>query len=367
MPLVSHLYIHIPFCESRCHYCDFFSTDQAGGAVASYLTALLAELESWELPAGSLDTIYIGGGTPTFAGADRLSALLDALRPLAAASAEVTMEANPLSFSRPLAEVVAAAGVNRLSLGAQSFDPGLRRRLGRRGDAGDVEQAVAAARAVGIGRLGIDLLFALPGQTGELLSHDLEQALALGPEHISCYELTVKPGSPFYRRWRVELMAAQEGARRQYELVSAILEGAGYGWYETSNYARHGNECRHNLAYWSGEDYIGIGAGAWGTVGSRRWRNCEDIDAYIRDFRTGRREESLSREQKLVEAVMLGLRTDRGVALDRVAEVIDQRQLELLGQNGFIVNDGAKILLARAGRFVANEVCARIIDPHLES
>lgn len=362
--MTTHLYIHLPFCEQRCGYCDFFSTAAGKANAPRYLAALLEELRTYDLPPAGLDTVYIGGGTPSYLGVAFLESLLAAVRPLAAPGAEITLEANPLSFDGELAAALAAAGVNRVSIGVQSFDREMRRRLGRRGGAEAAAAAVAAGRAAGISQLSIDMLFALPGQTAGQLASDLELAIALAPEHISCYELTVKAGSDFGERWRSELETAQEGARGFYERVSATLEGAGYHSYEVSNYARRGCECRHNLAYWRGEDYIGIGAGAWSTIGSERWRNREDVDDYSDDVRAGRLEESLSDSQKAVEALMLGLRTRYGVEIERVAAVIDAGQLAQLEQNGFIIREGAKILLTRAGSFVANDVCTRLlVDP----
>lgn len=357
----AHLYIHIPYCDSRCGYCDFFSTAEGIGSAGRYLDALRSEIGASGLAAGGLSTVYIGGGTPSLLGEELLVGLLEAVKPLAAAGAEITIEANPLSLSRSLAEAIAAAGVNRLSLGAQSFDRELRRRIGRGGDAAAVAGAVEAARRAGIGAVSLDLLFALPGETVAMLAADLAAAVSLEPDHISCYELTVKDGSSFHRRWQSELATVQQSCPEFYEIVGVYLEAAGYRWYETSNYARPGRECRHNLAYWRGEDYIGVGAGAWSTTGERRWRNSENLDEYIRDYTAGRLREELDGYMKMVEALMLGLRTRHGVEYERVAAVIDDGQLALLEQNGFIASDGAKILLARKGRFVANEVCARLL------
>lgn len=357
----SHLYIHIPYCDSRCGYCDFYSTAEGIGSAGRYVDVLKDELEASGLAAGGLSTVYIGGGTPSYLGEEPLVALLEAVTHLAAADAEITMEANPSSLGRGLADAIAAAGVNRLSLGAQSFDRQLRRRIGRGGDTGAVTAAVEAARRAGIGAVSLDLLFALPGENVAMLTADLDAAIALEPDHISCYELTIKDGSPFHRRWQNELASAQLMCPDFYGIVGETLEAAGYQWYETSNYARPGHECRHNLAYWRGDDYLGVGAGAWSTTGERRWRNSEELDVYMGGFTAGRLTEELDGYKKMVEALMLGLRTRYGVEYERVAAIIDEGQLALLEQNGFITSDGAKILLARKGRFVANEVCARLL------
>ncbi|RJQ45556.1 MAG: radical SAM family heme chaperone HemW [Gaiellales bacterium] len=358
---VTHLYIHVPFCQTRCHYCDFFSTGGSGARAQAYLAALLHELHESCALLGRLETVYVGGGTPTFAGSDFLTGLLEAVAPLVADGVEVTVEANPASLDGLLAQALASAGVTRISLGAQSFDPRLRERIGRKGSVDGIAAAASAVRDSGIDGLGLDMLFALPGQTAEMLSRDLERALELAPDHISCYELTVARDSVLAKLEGEALELAQARAGEFYGLVSGKLEAAGYRWYETSNYARPGSECRHNLACWSGDDYLGIGAGAWSTVGSRRWRNIADLEGYIASPGAGRVSEPLDRRQKLAEALMLGLRKADGVELDRVKEVVDAGQLADLTLNGFVAEDGARIFLTRAGRFVANEVCARLL------
>ena len=361
MPGAAHLYIHIPFCETRCHYCDFFSTARGKDRVSGYIETLRQELIDQRPLLAQLETVYIGGGTPTYIGVESLKELLDAVSSLQASTAEITLEANPVSLDAKMMNAVVAAGVTRISLGVQSFNSELRASLGRQGDGESIITSIDAVRAAGVRQLGLDLLFATPGQKSDDLKTDLELTLAHGPDHVSCYELTVKEGSDFARRWGEELVLARTRAREFYELVSETLEAAGYHWYETSNYARPGCECRHNLAYWRGENYLGIGAGAWSTIGNRRWRNSEDLDEYMEDFRAGRLEEYLSDQQKNVEALMLGLRTSSGVEFEIVAEVTDIDQLELLVQNGFITRDGARISLTRAGRFVANEICSRLL------
>ncbi|MHB9111503.1 MAG: radical SAM family heme chaperone HemW [Thermoleophilia bacterium] len=386
---MDHLYIHFPFCESRCDYCDFYS--QAGGLerAPAYVEALLAELKM-EMPAGEgageavaakvladaavadaevaagLDTVYLGGGTPTLLGGELLAKVLTVAAGRCQPGAEITVEANPSTVSRDLAKSLAETGVNRVSLGAQSFTPALRRNLGRSGAAENIGEAVAAFRAAGFENLGLDLMFGIPGQNRVALKYDLESVLALEPEHVSCYELTVKEGSRFQRRWQRELEATARTGRESYEFVVETLEAAGLRWYETSNFARPGFECRHNLAYWRGEDFIGLGAGAWSSVGDRRWRNVEDLEVYLDcasrgDWQAARAYEELSREVRDAERLLLGLRRDVGVERARVAGGIDTEQEKLLLRNGFLVNEGGRISLTRQGRFVANEVSARLL------
>jgi oxygen-independent coproporphyrinogen-3 oxidase len=375
---MKHLYIHFPFCSSRCGYCDFYS--QAGGLdlAPPYVEALLAELAAFGDGAAvlqrgftdgdfpDLETVYVGGGTPTLAGPGLLAKLLAAVRGCCREGVEVTVEANPSTVTPSLAAGLAAAGVTRVSLGAQSFSERLRRNLGRAGPVVAIAEAVAALRQAGFENIGLDLMFSIPGQTAADLAHDLDQALALAPEHISCYELTVKPGSDYMRRWQRELEAVAEEGHVFYEIVVETLERAGYRWYETSNFALPGKECRHNLAYWDGADFIGAGAGAWSSVGRRRWRNTRDIDTYIEaaargDWESLRDRENLNQQQRLAELLLLGLRRDRGVDRGVVAGAIDTGQENILLRNGFLINEGGRIWLTRPGRFVANEVCARLL------
>ncbi|MDO8736516.1 MAG: radical SAM family heme chaperone HemW [Thermoleophilia bacterium] len=363
---MKHLYIHFPFCESRCDYCDFFS--RAGGLeqAPAYVEAVLAEIEAEVPDSTGLETVYLGGGTPTLLGGELLSEVMAVVLGRCGPGAEITVEANPSTVSRELAESLAEAGVNRVSLGAQSFNPALRRNLGRRGPVESIGDAIAAFRAAGFENIGLDLMFGIPGQDRAALVKDLENALALGPAHVSCYELTVKEGSSFQQRWRRELDVAARAGREFYEVVIDTLEGAGFRWYETSNFARPGFECRHNLAYWRGEDFIGLGAGAWSSVGARRWHNVEDLGLYLKhascgDWRALREYEELPREVRIAESLMLGLRCDVGVARCNVAGAIDVEQEKLLLRNGFLLNEGGRICLTRQGRFVANEVCARLL------
>jgi len=360
-----HLYIHIPFCASRCGYCDFFSTAGKMELAPAYMDALMVELGECR-GAIELDTVYVGGGTPTVLGVELIERLLSEVQSRCRPGAELTVEANPSTMTPGMAAMLAGAGVNRVSLGAQSFNPGLRRNLGRSGPASSIGEAVAMLRQAGIGNIGLDLMFSIPGQTEADLTEDLDQALGLEPEHISCYELTVKPGSDYELRWQRQLEQQAERGAAFYELVAGRLEAAGYRWYETSNFALPGRECRHNLAYWDGRDFLGIGAGAWSSIGSRRWRNAEDIEAYIEaahghDFEGLRRREELEPGQRLAERLLLGLRRDTGVERSLIAEAVDGAQEKLLLVNGYLVNEGGRISLTRRGRFVANEVCARLL------
>jgi oxygen-independent coproporphyrinogen-3 oxidase len=361
---VAHLYIHLPFCARRCGYCDFYSTAGKEARAPAYLESLLAELEDAAGLMAPLQSVYLGGGTPTRIGARPLARLLAAVRQRCAAEAEITVEANPETVTPALAGSLLAAGATRISLGVQSFSERLRRNLERSGDAGQAARAMKTLRAAGHGNVSLDLIFGIPGQTRAGLEKDLAAALSLEPDHLSCYELSIRPGSGYARRWEAKLKAAGAESDHFYEIVVDILEAAGYRWYETSNFALPGRECRHNLGYWAGADYLGLGAGAWSTVELKRWQNIPDLERYI--GRTGkfadvRRTEDLTAELKLWERAMLGLRCDHGADRGEIGAVIDLEQEKSLHRNGFIMTGSDKICLTRAGRFVANEVCARLL------
>ncbi len=367
---VSHLYIHLPFCMSRCGYCDFYSTTGKLDLAPAYVEGLIGELGSYALPAASLETVYLGGGTPVMLGASQLRKLLAAVREKTASGAEITVEANPSQLTPLLAASLIGSGATRVSLGVQSFDRRLRQVLGRAGSGAAAAVAAQVLRGAGFDNIGMDFIFGIPGQSVASIKKDLKRALAMAPEHISCYELSMKEGSAFKRRW-VRQLPAEDECAQMYEAAIEILEEAGYRWYETSNFALPGRECRHNLAYWSGADYIGLGAGAWSTIGRKRWRNAEDVESYIgqgraqgrgREFNQGRRFEVLTQEQKEAERVFLGLRREVGVDLAGSGEAVDFVQLNILQQNGFLQTLDGKICLTRAGRFVANDVCARLLQ-----
>ena len=264
--------MHLPFCASRCGYCDFVTVLGRGDEHGPYVVALLAELDLQRgLLAPELETVFLGGGTPTLTEPAALARLLASLPP----AAEVTVEANPETVTPALAAVLRAAGVTRVSLGAQSFQPELLAVLERRATPDDVRRAFATLRDAGFDNLSLDLIYGIPGQSPADLDADLEEALALGPEHLSCYELEAKPGTRFTHAHGDELERQAEAMEGYFERVVDRLTGAGYRWYETANFCRAGERdlrSRHNLGYWLGHDYLGLGLGAVSTVAGTRWR-----------------------------------------------------------------------------------------------
>jgi oxygen-independent coproporphyrinogen-3 oxidase len=359
---VRHLYVHLPFCAHRCGYCDFVTLVGRREQHASYVDALLRELAlEGELLADPVATVFVGGGTPTFLAPSELARLLAGLPD----AAEVTVEANPETVTAELARSLEAAGVTRVSLGAQSFQPHLLRVLERRARPVDVRRAFYHLRDANFDNTSLDLIYGIPGQSASDLSRDLAETLALAPEHVSCYELEAKPGTRFTHAHGEELAHQAEAMEGYFEQVVATLVGAGYRWYETSNFCRDGRVSHHNLAYWLGRDYVGIGIGAVSTVGSRRWRNTPKLGAYFRALAAGSRPprevEPLDPWTREQERLMLGLRLDEPVRLGEVAHVLDPAALARLEKLELAERVGDGVALTRRGRFLGGAVTAELM------
>jgi oxygen-independent coproporphyrinogen III oxidase len=371
---VRHLYVHLPFCAHRCGYCDFVTVVGRGDEHATYVDALVAELE---LESGVLaervETVFVGGGTPTFTESGSLRRLLDALPP----ADELTVEANPETVTPDLARLLRAAGVNRVSLGAQSFEPRLLSVLERRASGDDIRRAVSHLRDAGFDNISLDLLYGIPGQSPSDLERDLAEALALSPEHLSCYELEAKPGTRFTHAHGDELERQAEAMEGYYEQVVDTLTAAGYRWYETANFCleltRAGGRdlrARHNLAYWHGRDYLGVGIGAVSTVDGVRRRNAPGLAKYSAALGAGERPPSeieiIDEETRTRELLLLGLRLDEPLALDVVGQAVDYESMERLAAGGLVQllpdadGDGGYVTLTRRGRFLGGGVTAEL-------
>jgi oxygen-independent coproporphyrinogen-3 oxidase len=367
---VRHLYLHLPFCAHRCGYCDFVTVVGRHGEHASYVDALLAELAlERSLLAPELETVFLGGGTPTFTRPEELARLLAALP----RADEVTVEANPETVTPEVARLLRAGGVTRVSIGAQTFAPHLLSTLERAAGPDDVRRALYALRDVGFDNISLDLVYGIPGQSPADLDRDLSVALALEPEHLSCYELEAKPGTRFAHAHGAELIRQSESMESYFERVVDRLVTAGYRWYETANFCRSAERAggrdlraRHNLAYWRGRDYLGLGIGAVSTVGGRRWRNAPRLAGYVaalaRGGRPAREVEVLSGDVKARERVMLGLRLDEPLALAGVAGALDRGGLDRLERLGLIKRGveagGETLALTRRGRFLGDGAAA---------
>jgi oxygen-independent coproporphyrinogen-3 oxidase len=327
---VKGVYVHVPFCVHRCHYCDFFTIAGRDEQRADYVTRLLDEAATAlpQLPAG-VRTVFIGGGTPTHLPVDALETLLSGLGSLLKAGGqnieEWTIEANPDTVTPAVADVLAASGVNRVSIGAQSFHKGSLKALERHHDPSNVTRAMELVRAAGINDVSIDLIFAIPGQPRplELWQRDLDQALALDPTHLSCYNLSYELGTPLRRRLDTGAIerVSNEIEAQMFEHTLERLAAAGYEHYEVSNWAKPGRQCLHNLLYWRNENWWPLGPSGSGHVNGRRWRNVPRLGPWLQGSGLSPIDsvEQLDIDGQLGEMLMLSLRLNEG-APRRVVE-----------------------------------------------
>ncbi len=363
--MTRHLYVHLPFCAHRCGYCDFVTVVGRKAQHDAYVDALLAELAlECELLAPDVETIFLGGGTPTFTALHALERLLVGLP----SAEEVTVEANPETVTQELARMLRGLGVDRVSLGVQSFQPRLLTVLDRVAQPDTVRRAFYHLRDAGFDNISFDLIYGIPGQSPADLESDLGDALALGPEHLSCYELEAKPGTRFTYEHGEGLVRQADAMESYFELVVATLTGNGYRWYETANFCREGDRdlrSRHNLAYWLGRDYLGLGIGAVSTIEGRRWRNTPRLRAYVEQLEArelpAREHEPLPVDVQLRERVMLGLRLDEPLSVDGLGDVIDLSALERLERLGLAVRSNGSFALTARGRMLGGGVTADLL------
>ena len=370
------LYLHVPFCTSRCGYCDFYTVPEAGQDMGVLVDALLAELHARLARApGPLTTILVGGGTPTVLPAAELARLLEPLAAIAVdpACREFTVEANPETVDEPLMEALVAGGVNRLSIGAQSFDPRHLKTLERRHDPARVVRSVQIARRGGIANINIDLIFGIPGQTLEQWLEDLQEVLALEPTHLSCYALSYESNTPLTAKLRAGRIKRidQDLEARMYEVVIDRLAAAGFEHYEISSWARPGRRCRHNLRYWRNDQWWPLGPAAAGHVAGVRWKNVPHLGRYLREGplpaitdverldEDGRIGEELMLRLRLIEGIECGLLQrllaagvrgrERGVAIMRHTDA------------GNLERSSDRLRLTRRGLLVADSVLADLL------
>ena len=371
---VQAVYVHVPFCFARCGYCDFYSEIFDSDRAAAFVTQVLGELDDWRRRARLTPrTVFVGGGTPTTLSPPLLARLLSALRDLGGPQgiAEFTIEANPATVSAEIASTLVEHGVNRVSLGAQSFRQAELDLLERQHDPEQVAQTIRTCRAAGIESVSLDLIFGVPGQTRTTWSENLRRALELDPQHLSCYGLTYEPGTRLHgQRSAGQVRQCDEDLEADlYELTIDELARQGLPQYEISNFARPGYECRHNLVYWRNEPYLGLGPAAAGFVDGVRYKNVSNLEEYVALRRDGRsvqaEQERLDAERSLRESVMLGLRLIRGI--DRAAfrsrfgvDPVDQftAVVERHVADGLLEINPTHLRLSRAGLLLADTVMA---------
>jgi oxygen-independent coproporphyrinogen III oxidase len=377
------LYLHIPFCHTRCHYCDFNTYAGILPLREPYVRALITEVELAGQLAQLTDgtprrsrTIFFGGGTPSLLTVKQITRLLAACRKafVVDEQAEITLEANPGTLSFEQLKGLSAAGINRLSLGSQTFDADLLHTLGRIHTPDEIVQALSNARAAGFTSINLDLMFGLPGQTMQHWKTTLVRALDLHPEHFSLYSLIIEEGTLFYT-WTNEgriIPGDEDLCADMYEYADERLQTEGYENYEISNWALPGHQSRHNLTYWQNLPYLGMGAGAHSFYGGRRFSNILDPQEYITLLKKQQRPEAeselIGRVQEMSETAFLGLRTAQGLHLptfeERFAESFTQfvgMRLRTVEEAGLLEQEHEWIRLSKRGRLLGNEVFLRLL------
>ncbi|MDQ1430728.1 MAG: hypothetical protein QOF40_1330, partial [Actinomycetota bacterium] len=364
------VYVHVPFCAARCDYCDFATWTDRAHLVDDYVAGCITDIRRRALPDAT--SVFFGGGTPSLLAADGLTAIHDAIP--RAAGAEVTVECNPDSVDAAKLRDYVAAGVNRASFGVQSMRAHVLAALGRTHDPANVERAVGWARDAGIERINLDLIYGTPGERVQDWEATLDAALALGPTHVSAYALTVEAGTPLGQAVAAGERAAPDDDDQalKYEVADDRFQAAGLPWYEVSNWARPGDECRHNLLYWQEGDYAAIGCAAHGHTtlengAGRRWWNVRTPERYLAAIAAGESPEAgseiLDADARADEALVLALRTAGGIKLpcadaepSGVASCIDE-----LVDIGLLGRSNGRAVLTRRGRLLGNEVASRLL------
>ena len=372
------LYLHVPYCAVRCSYCDFYLVPGRGRDLSAYVEALGLEIlaAGREFPGCAADTVHFGGGTPSLLPVSSLAAVLERLRsPFALApDAEVTLEANPEDLDRQRLLDYAAAGVNRLTIGVQSLDDHLLRLMRRPHDARQAMTSVAAAKRSPVRSVGIDLILGMPGQERGRALEGIARLADLGVDHVSLYLLEVHAKTRLGKELVLGRRAPMDDdeAAGLYDEASDLLEGRGFEHYEISNFARPGHRSRHNLKYWTDQEYLGFGPSAHSYVGDRRWANASDLRAYLacRGEGSGRVEDERSRGRRATEALLAGLRLAEGVDLGTLRARYgpdfvppDEAVIGSMAEADLMARDSGRLRLTRHGRLVSNEVFERLLPP----
>lgn len=372
------VYVHVPFCVTKCAYCDFNSFAGMDDAVDAYVEAVTSEIARCPFAGASVPTVFFGGGTPTYLSSAQLTRILTAVRERFQldADCEITSEANPGTVDSATFADLRAAGFNRLSIGIQSFDDEELRLIDRIHTGRDALNAYRAARRAGFENINFDLIYGLPEQTQARWRSNLGTALELRPEHLALYGLMIEPNTPFYRlhRWGKLKLPSDEIELAMFEDATTLAAEAGYVRYEISNYALHGQECRHNIVYWRNEEYVGFGPGAVSFVDGRRWTNVKHPRRYVERVQSFQNltieSETLSAAAALSETVMLGLRMTAGVDLSELQRRFDLPAREIYASviadeiaNGRLECDAGVFRLTPAGMLFASDVSAAFLNP----
>ena len=376
------LYLHIPFCVKKCNYCDFLSAPAGEETRAAYVDALLEEIRGFDEPEDyEVVTVFFGGGTPSILPGQEIFRIMEALREKFSfrKGAEITLEANPGTVDKEKLSFYKKAGINRLSFGLQSADAEELKKLGRIHTWEKFLESFQLAREAGFSNINVDLMSALPGQTKESWEKTLRQVLALQPEHISAYSLIIEEGTPFYQLYEKdverrdageepELIPSEEEERAMYEATGRILKEQGYLHYEISNYAKPDRECCHNLGYWQRRDYLGFGLGASTLLNPVRYKNTEDLEAYLGGDFSKKEFFVLTKDNQIEETMFLGLRVLEGVSKEQFREqfscelrVVYRKELEKLEKEGLLEEEGDFVRLTSRGIDLSNPVLAEFL------
>ncbi len=370
------IYIHIPFCASKCSYCDFYSLSGHDNKMAKYQRALIKHIEEAapQMEPYYIDTIYFGGGTPSFYGAKYICEIFNTLKRTAKVlkSAEVTVEMNPDSVTREDLRMLKNEGVNRISLGMQSANNDILRIIGRRHTLKQTETAVKLARAEGFDNISLDLIYGLPSQTKNDWADTLSRAISLQPQHLSCYGLKIEEGTPICKYIGSEMLPNDDEQADMYLYMTDILEHYGYPQYEISNFALPGKESKHNLKYWQLDDYMGFGPAAHSFVGGIRYSFVRDLDKYIdgvfEDKDIIDEYEKVEKLESAAEYIMLGMRTVRGISKDEYNSVyrsgFDKMEY-LLGEyekKGWVVIRGDRWSFTSSGFLLSNILIGTLLE-----
>lgn len=374
-PKPASLYIHIPFCGSKCHYCSFNSVTGKARYTGKYVDALLAEMDFYRarLRGRSVPTVFFGGGTPSLLSGEQVQRLLDGVRERfkLEAGAEVSLESNPGTLDLEKLRGYRAAGVNRISIGVQSFDAAELRWLGRTHGAGEVSSSIGLLRETGFDNFNLDLIFGLPGQTLQQWQENVRRAVELGPKHLSLYHLTIEEGSTFGDVKKLAAPSDEEGAEL-FNWTREFLASAGFEQYEISNFAQSGFRCRHNQVYWRNEECVGIGAGAWSYLEGARYLRPKGVEEYLSDVASGRfarlDEERLGAEESWRETLVFGLRMMEGVRLEEIAtrfgrgpDAATLAALRRLEEAGLLSIQKEKVRLTQRGVLFADTVAVELL------
>lgn len=365
--MIRHLYVHIPFCPKICPYCSFYKEASDRNKTQRFLDAVLTELDAAQKVYDiQPETIFFGGGTPTALSTKQLNYLLENLRSRLDLSQlrEWTLEMNPATVSLEKATRLRELGVNRVSMGVQAWDEATLRTLGRVHSSEQAHRSYQILREAGFTNINLDLIFGTPGQNAEVWFSNLQRTIELKPNHISAYCLTYEEDTDFFQRFQSGEFHQDDNADADlYEGSIEMLESADYTQYETSNYAQPGYECEHNMAYWLGKDYLGLGPSAFSTVGENRWKNLPDTSVYCQLIEScGEAKsfhESVTPEIHQSELVAFGLRTNRGVELSQLE--MHLQQIDRLTSDGFLTQSSNRIFLTKQGRLVADSVAELLI------